>query len=298
MARINRAPVIYSPSNLQDLHRLSNLNKDAMIYAGGTWSLLNMDGEHFNMKGSVINIMDIEELKKINRTDRYLELGATVTISKILELGRSIIPEALYSALEYIGSPQIRNMATIGGNICISNRKMDLFPVLHLHDAQIELRKQKDLRTARRLLKSDSKWIPASRFINNDGKINVAPGEILTRIRIPNESWQCQSYIKTGGTSSPLVFAGLASTDKYILTDFRICFSTAKERIIRNRDLEADLIGRRLPLSRKDIASLKSKVSQVFKSLNETEFTTARAIALTGQFIEKISDPIADQDLF
>jgi hypothetical protein len=90
----------------------------------------------------------------------------------------------------------------------------------------------------------------------------------------------------------------VASTDKYILTDFRICFSTTKERIIRNRDLEADLIGRRLPLSRKDIAALKSKISQVFQSLNETEFTTARAIALTGQFIEKISDPIADQDLF
>jgi CO/xanthine dehydrogenase FAD-binding subunit len=298
MARINRAPVIYSPSNLQDLLRIYNLNKDALIYAGGTWSLLNREGEHFNMKGSVINIMDIDELKRINRTDRYLELGATVSVSRVLELGQSIIPEALFLALEQLGPPQIRNMATIGGNICVSNRKMDIFPVLNLHDAQIELRKQREMRTARRLLKSDSKWIPASRFINNDGKISMDPGEIITRIRIPNDSWQCQSYTKTGSASSPLVFAGLASTDKYILTDFRICFSTTKERIIRNRDLEADLIGRRLPLSRKDIAALKSKISQVFQSLNETEFTTARAIALTGQFIEKISDPIADQDLF
>lgn len=298
MGKINRPPVIYSPSNLQDLIRIYNLNKDAVIYAGGTWSLRSQEGDLFNLKGSVINIMGIEELKKISRTDRYLELGSTVTISTILELGTSIIPEAFYSALKQMGPRQIRNMATIGGNICVSNRKMDLFPVLHLHDAQIELRKQRDLRSPRRLLKSDAKWIPASRFINNDGKINMTPGEILTRIRIPNDTWEYQSYTKTEGPSSPLVFAGLAGTDKYILTDFRICFSTARERIIRNRDIEADLIGRRLPLSRKEIISLKEKISQLFLSINETDFTTAKAIALTAQFIEKISDPIADEDIF
>ena len=298
MAKINRPPVIYSPSSLQDLLRIYNLNKDAVIYAGGTWSLLNQEREHFNMKGSVINIMAVEELKKISRSDRFLELGATVSINRILELGKSIVPEALYKALKLMGPPQIRNMATIGGNICVSDRKMDLFPMLHLHDAQLELKKQKDLRSPRRLLKGDSKWISASRFINNDGKINLTPGEILTRIRIPNESWEYQSYTKTGGLSSPLVFGGLSSTDKYVITDFRICFSTSKERIIRNRELEADLIGRRLPLSRKEISHLKFKITEVFQSVNETDFTTARAIALTEQFIEKISDPIADQVIF
>ena len=298
MAKINRPPVIYSPSSLQDLLRIYNLNKDAVIFAGGTWSLLNQDTDHFYIKGSVINIMSIEELKKISRTDRYLELGATVTISRILELGKSIVPEAMYKALKRLGPPQIRNMATIGGNICVSNKKMDIFPLLHLHDAQLELKKQKDLRTPRRLLKGDSRWIPASRFINNEGNFQLSHGEILTRIRIPNENWKYQSYYKTGGLSSPLVFAGLAETDKYIITDFRFCFSTGKERIIRNREIEADLIGRRLPLSRKEILSLNNKITLVFQSVNETDFTTARAIALTNQFIEKISDPIADQDIF
>ncbi|MDA3812452.1 MAG: FAD binding domain-containing protein [Spirochaetaceae bacterium] len=298
MGKINRPPVIYSPSSLQDLLRIYNLNKDAVIYAGGTWSLLNQEKEHFNMKGSVINIMAIEELKKINRTDRYLELGAAVTVSRTLDLGKSIVPEALYQALKQLGPPQIRNMATIGGNLCVSNSKMDLFPMLHLHDAQIELKKQKDLRSPRRLLKGDSRWIPASRFITSEGKTCLSPGEILTRIRIPNDSWEYQSYTKTGGISSPLVFSGLAGTDKHILTDFRICFSTAKEKIIRNRDMEADLIGRRLPFTRKEISHLNSKITKIFQSVNETDFTTARAIALTNQFIEKISLPIVDQVIF
>lgn len=298
MAKINRPPVIYSPSSIQDLIRIYNLNKDAVIYAGGTRSLLHNERNLLTMKGSVINIMGIEDLKKVSRTDRYLELGATVTISRILELGKSIVPEALYSALKQLGPPQIRNMATIGGNICISEKKMDLFPILLIHDAQIELRKQKDQRATRRLLKGDSKWIQASRFINNDGKLSISPGEILTRIRIPNENWPYQTYTKIVGNSSPLIFAGLANVDKYIISDFRICFSTANEKIIRNRDIEADLIGRRLPLSRKEINHLNSKISETFQNIHETDFTTARAIALTGQFIEKITDPIADEDLF
>lgn len=298
MLKINRPPVIYSPSSLQDLLRIYNLNKDAVIYAGGTQSLLNHEGDHFYLKGSVINIMAIEDLKKINRTDRYLELGATVTISRILELGKSIIPEALHSALKQMGPPHIRNMGTIGGNICTSGGTMDLFPVLHLYDAQIELKKQRDIRSPRRLLKGDSKWIPASRILNDEGRFGLSPGEVLTRIRIPNESWPFQTYTKTEGLASPIVFSGLASTDKYIITDFRICFSTSKERIIRNRDIEADLIGRRLPLSRREISHLNSKISELFQSINETDFTTARAIALTDQFIEKMSDPIADEDVF
>ncbi len=81
-----------------------------------------------------------------------------------------------------------------------------------------------------------------------------------------------------------------AETDKYILTDFRICFSTSKEKIIRNRDIEADFIGRRLPLTKKEYTHLNSKLSETFRNMNETDFSMARAIALTRQFIEKISD--------
>ena len=233
MKKIDRPPVIYSPTSLQDLLKIYNLNKNAMIYAGGTSSLMNQKEDFFNMNSSVINIMMIEELKKINRTERYLELGSTVTISKILELGKSIIPEALYKALKLTGSPQIRNMATIGGNLCVSDRGKDLFPILNLFDAQIELRKQKDLKTPRKLLTGDSRWIPATRFLNNDGETILTPGEIITRIRIPGENWPFQTYTKSEGISSPLIFSGLARTDKYILSEFRICFSTSKERIIR-----------------------------------------------------------------
>ncbi|MCP4163157.1 MAG: hypothetical protein GY760_24105, partial [Deltaproteobacteria bacterium] len=265
---------------------------------GGTWSLLNQEKDHFNMRGSVINLKTVDELKRINRTDRYLELGSTVTISKVLDLGKSIVPKALYSALKEIGPPQIRNMATIGGNLCISNRSMDLFPILNLLDTQIELRKHKDLRSRRKLLRRDSRWIPTSRFINNEGETILTPGEIVSRIRIPNENWAFQTYTKIEGISSLLVFLGLATTDKYTISDFKISFSTSRERIIRNRELEADLVGRRIPLTRKEFNQINIKLTETFQNFKETDFTAARAIALTKHFIEEISDPVEEEDYF
>lgn len=298
MAKLNRPPVIYSPSTLQDLLRIYNLNQDAVIYAGGTGSLAGIDSDTFNIRGSVINITGIEELKKISRTDRYLELGATVTVSRILDLGKTIVPEALYTALRQMGPPQIRNMATIGGNICRRGRTMDIFPVFHLHDAQVELRKQREARSPRSLLKGDSRWIPASRLIGSDGKVEMGKGEILTRIRIPNDNWTFQSYRKIGGLSSPLIFTAFANMDKYIITDLRLCFSTSGEKVIRNRDIEADLIGRRIPLNRREFNHLREKITDFFSSIGESPFTTARALGLTGQFLEKISEPVEEGAVF
>lgn len=289
MTEMNRPPIIYSPSSLQELLKIYRNNKDAMLYGGGTWTLRNRERNHFNLKGPVINIMAVEELKKISRTDRYLELGAGVSIGRILALGKSIISGALYKALRDIGPPHIRNMATIGGNLCVSNKEMNLYPVLHLYDAQIELRSEKENQSPRRLLKGESRWLSASRFMDSDGNISIRPSEILTRIRIPNENWKYQTYSSTGGIDSPLVFIGLAETDKYVLTDLRIGFGTKKMPIIRSREIESDLIGRRMPLPRKEIMNLNQKLTKLFEIVDETDFTKARAIGFTRAFIEKIS---------
>ena len=298
MARLNRPPVIYSPTNLQDLLKIYNLNKDAVIYAGGTGRYSREEGDLFNMRGSVINISGVEELKKISRTDRFLELGATVTVSRILELGKTIVPESIYAALKQMGPPHIRNMATLGGNLFRQGRTMDLLPVLHLHDAQAELRKFRDIRSPRRLLRGDSRWIPAARLFGSDGTPDIAPGEILTRIRIPGDSWNFQTYRKIEGFPSPLIFTALANRDKFIITEFRLCFGTDREKILRNRDFEAEMIGRRIPLTRREIGGLGEKLGAWFQTVGLDGFTIARSLALTAQFLEKISEPVEEGTIF
>jgi len=293
MAKLNRPPVIYSPTSLQDLLKIYHLNPDSLIYAGGTGLLSGTEGDIFQLRGSVINIAGIEELKKISRTDRYLELGASVPVSRVIDLGKSIVPEALYRALKHMGPPQIRNMATIGGNICRQAVVMDIFPVLHLLDSQVELRRFRENRSPRRFLKgSGSRWTPVSRLINSEGKITMEPGEILTRIRIPGENWTFESYRKIEGPGTPLIFTAMARMDKHILTDIRICFSTVREKLMRSRDIEAEMIGHRVPFSSRELTLLGGKIGSYFQNAGESSFTTARASALTIQFLEKISEPV------
>lgn len=298
MPKLKRPPVIYSPTTIQDLLKIYSLNRDSLIYAGGTGLLYGVESDIFHLRGSVINIGGVEELKKINRTDRYLELGAAVSISRIIDLGKTIVPQSLYRALKRIGPPQIRNMATLGGNICHQNVTLDVFPVLHLYDTQVELRSHKESRSPRHLLKSGSRWIPISRLLDGRGKITMEPGELLTRIRIPSESWSYENYRKIDNSSSPLIFTALANMDKNIVTDIRICFSTFREKLMRNRDLEADMLGRRVPFSNRDLFFLKEKLVSYLLNAGESSFTTARAAALTIQFLEKISEPVEDTGSF
>ena len=91
---------------------------DAAILAGGTDLLSLMKDYRFSPK-RVVNIKNIKELGGISRKGGELHIGATATIEDLMEnaIVRSEYP-SLYAAAKGITSPQIRNMGTVGGDLC------------------------------------------------------------------------------------------------------------------------------------------------------------------------------------
>lgn len=91
---------------------------DAAILAGGTDLLSLMKDYRYSPK-RVVNIKGIKELSHITRKGGELQVGATVTIEDLMEnaIVRSEYP-SLYAAAKGIASPQIRNMGTVGGDLC------------------------------------------------------------------------------------------------------------------------------------------------------------------------------------
>ena len=86
---------------------------------------------------SILSLQNIAELKSINKTDRYIELGSGVTLMKIAQLPHIPQLEPLRTAIETIGTFTVRNLASLGGNL-FSNGSGTLFPVLALLDANCE----------------------------------------------------------------------------------------------------------------------------------------------------------------
>jgi CO/xanthine dehydrogenase FAD-binding subunit len=229
---------IFFPASLSELFSVWTRFPGAVLYAGGTSLLRGQCGQIPELPPLIISLDKINELDKITRTERYLELGAMVKLNQIILLGK-IVPGVLKSCLEQIAGSQIRNIATIGGNICNRGQGQDTIVPLVALDAQYELY---GLQSAR--------WVSAARFSSLSHNNALNPHELVSRIRIPLDQWDYSIYRKFSGPSDSggtAVF--MIKNQKNVLTDIRVVFKA--NTIIRDTISKNSLIGKQLPLNRK-----------------------------------------------
>ncbi|MDR0555259.1 MAG: FAD binding domain-containing protein [Treponema sp.] len=230
---------IFFPQSLQELFGAWRRFPDAAIYAGGTGILGFQGQKSITLPSNIISLERLEELYQITKTERYLEIGAMVTLNDIINLGKNV-PEAFTLALKNSAGPQRMNLATLGGNICRRALRRDTAAALIALDARYELRTAQQAR-----------WISAFRFSQSDAPA-INSQELLTRIRIPLELWNYSRYKKMrdpyeenpGGS-----VAFIARIEKNALMDIRVV--CAGETILRDKNSEAFLVGKRLPLDRR-----------------------------------------------
>ena len=243
---------IFFPTSFPELFGIWNRFHSAVIYAGGTNMNLNQnlkeknnilidnpENNNKNFPPVLICLDKMDELHSITRTEQYLDIGAMVKLNSLLRLGK-IVPHVICKCLENIAGIQVRNIATIGGNICEGSRILDLPAPLTALDAQYELRNSQS-----------SRWVSAARFHSNPEKTGIGAQEILTRIRLPLHQWDYSVFKKFTGqgffSGETVVF--LAKTQKNVLSEIRIVYKA--KAIIRNKDGETVLNGKYLPLHRK-----------------------------------------------
>ena len=237
------------------LQQLKNI-PDLKVLAGCTSCGKTPDGTGIKLPRSVLFIKHLPELQTIERRERYVEFGSAVTLNRILELGKKRIPAFFYDAVSSIASHNIRNSATIGGNICRTDHKMSLFAPLLAMDAKLEFKSA-----------AETLQIPLSKFTA------VPEGFLLSKIHMPVQDWTTALFHRLGPAYeiSPLSvsFAFLADTSKGFLGDMATAFCGPIS--VKSRKMENSIIGSRLPLSNKEIDSFLEQASQIYD--NEAEQT-------------------------
>jgi carbon-monoxide dehydrogenase medium subunit len=153
---------------------LNQYGKKAVLIAGGT-DVMVMIKQKTMAPDVLISLQGIPELDKIELYNGGLRIGTMVT-HRAIEKSELIRKEfsALADAVDVLGSIQIRNVATIGGNICTAAPSADTASPLLVLNAQVKLRGAKSERT-----------IPIDQFFTGPGETVLSPGEILTEIAIP-----------------------------------------------------------------------------------------------------------------
>lgn len=253
---------VFFPVSFQDLFAAWSRFPSAVPYAGGTGLLRNQGKQALSLPPIILSLDKIEELHRISRSERYLEIGAMVKLNQIIRLGK-IVPDTLKVCLENVAGEQLRNIATIGGNVCFPSRRLDVSAALVALDAQYELR-----------CAQSSRWISAARFSAMPGALPSPTAldqqELLTRIRVPLDQWDYSAYKKFSGQESPdTVVVFLIKTQKNLLTDIRVVYKT--DTIHRDKNSESILIGKQLPLSRRIAADFTAQWKIFLSGLQEPE---------------------------
>jgi carbon-monoxide dehydrogenase medium subunit len=167
----------HAPRSLGEaLDYLSRYGESAKVFAGGTDLLVSMKKREI-LPEHLINLKGIQELKRIHYDKKKgLEIGGLVTLR---EIERSKIIRGKYGALwdaaNVMAAPQIRSLATIGGNLCSAVPSADTAPPLLALGATVALAGKNGERT---LLVEDF-------FAGPEGSV-LNPDEILSHVSIPN----------------------------------------------------------------------------------------------------------------
>ncbi len=159
------------PGSLDELWRCLEDKPQAAVYAGGTDLLVGV--YHGLLSPEALICLDrIEELKGVGEQGESIRIGSCATHAQLMDdlLIKSHLP-VLWQAIGRIGSPLVRNMGTIGGNICTASPAGDTLPPLYALKAEVELRSKEGVRR-----------MPIEDFIAGPGATCLQRGEILAGV--------------------------------------------------------------------------------------------------------------------
>jgi len=211
-----------SPKTLKEFFDIKTENPVAKIIAGGTDILVRLKDE-FDWP-FLIDISQIEELKGISKKSNLIQIGALITFTEI-EKNESLkkYAEVLVQAAFIIGSPQIRNKGTIGGNIANASPAGDSLPPLYVLNAELELTSS-----------SGTRRIPINEFFTGPGKSVLGNDEIISAINIPAEEDLKGVFLRLGQRQSLAISkVSLALVKNTKTNEFRIALGSVAPTVVR-----------------------------------------------------------------
>ena len=253
------------PSSWQEALELKAAHPEARPIFGGTDVMVEMNFDR-ERPAAMMDLTRVPEIKEWGEDNGRLRVGAGVTYTRIIaELGDRL--PGLAMASRTVGSPQIRNRGTVGGNLGTASPAGDGLPPLYASDAEVEVASTEG-----------SRRIPVVDFVTGPKRNAMRPSELIAAFYIP-EAEGPQQYSKIG-TRNAMVIAvcsfGLALHPER--RKVGTCVGSAAPTPVRARDAEEFVEG---VLAEGDLWETR-------ESLGES------ALRRFGEMVEIAARPISD----
>jgi CO/xanthine dehydrogenase FAD-binding subunit len=218
---------------------------DVTILASGTDLMPQTQAGRARFGRVLMNIRRIPELRGIAVDQGAIRIGTLTTVTELMESDviRRDLP-VLVEAGDQFASDQLRNTATIGGNICNASPAGDLLVPLLILDAEVEL---VSMPGATR----ESRQVPLREFFVGPGKTARKASELLVAVWVPRPPEGFVARFHKFGTRPALDIAAISIgiggvLQRGVLTQVRIAFGAVAPTPIRAPKTEAALEGRAL----------------------------------------------------
>ncbi len=258
-----------APKDLKDLYALLKKNSGkALILAGGTDLMVELHNNWIAPE-MLIDIKKIKELQGIKfDSKKGLYIGATtVCIDLINDKNVKKHYPLLADAASRIGSPQLRNRATIAGNLCTASPCADMGCSLLALGAQVELGSAKGVRT-----------IPMKDFFTGPKKTKMHADEVLLRIFVPIEmagaKFGMKKLKRIKGHDIALVSVAMARTKNVMRVGVGSCGPTP-------------VVTDALPADSK-VEDVKKAVLKIVSPIDDVRASREYRLFMTENYIEKI----------
>jgi len=264
----------YEPRSLKEaLELLDRYGDQARILAGGTDLLVKMKARLIEPR-VLINVKKIDGLRYIVEDGEQVRIGALTRLRDVenSELVKKYIP-ALHDAVKSMGSIQIRNMATIGGNLCNASPAADTAPPLLVHNAKVVLSSV-----------GGDRVLPLTEFFKGPGLTVLKPNELLREIIVEKSIAGSSAFKKVSRVAVDLAVASAAvyvEVEDGFIRNARIALGSVAPKPLRAVRTESLLRGLRID-SREVLNALKTIDVEI------SPITDVRSTADYRRYVSKV----------
>jgi CO/xanthine dehydrogenase FAD-binding subunit len=195
---MNASAAVHVPTSLGEAVERLTAVPGSVPLAGGTDLMVEVNAGRLRPE-AVVALRRIPELRRWRRVDGEVELGAGLTYTDLEQPDLAALIPALAQAARTVGSPQIRNAGTLGGNIATASPAGDTLPVLAALDAVV---------ACQSVLGTRELTFPE--LITGPKRTSLQAGELITSVRVPVLDGP-QEFLKVGTRNAMVItVAGVA----------------------------------------------------------------------------------------
>ena len=275
---------VFLPRDMAEVWELLERYPAALVFCGGTDALPRLRKGIIDPP-ALVCLERIADLRLLEERDGSFFLGAGVTHETLArdDRVRRRFP-VLHQALRVLGSPPIRHMGTIGGNIVTASPAGDTLPPLYVLGAELEIHSAQG-----------SRRTPIREFITGPGKTTLKAGEILTGVWLPplDEGYNLSYYEKVGQRNALAIsIVSMAAVLKIngsgFIEEARMAWGSVGPTVIRSDEIEHSVTG--APLSYEAMAQAAELVRNTVKPISDVRAGADYRRLVAGNLLHRLPE--------